>query len=199
MTSTAPSRRARGTETFRGALAALALALLLACALAPAAQATRGDRSQPIQVASSYGDVLAKPNGVSHLKGNVVITQGTLKITGDDGTIYFDAESHISRVILTGTPVNLQQMDDHGNLIKAHADRIEYDVPAGIATLTGSAHVEQVGRGSASGDTLVYNTVTSTMTGSSQGDHRVHMTFQPRVKPAQAGARPAHAASSGGH
>lgn len=172
--------------------------LLLVFLVLPVAQAKKSDRSQPIQVSSKYGNVLAKPNSISHVKGDVVITQGTLKVTGDDCAIYFDTDSHISRVVLTGA-VHLQQTDDHGNLLKARADKIDYDIPSGIATLTGNAHVHQVGRGSASGDTLVYNTKTSTMTGSSHGDHRVHMTFQPRQAPAKAASQPAPATSSGGH
>ncbi|HEX7341584.1 MAG TPA: lipopolysaccharide transport periplasmic protein LptA [Rhodanobacteraceae bacterium] len=196
MIFTARSSRARTTEC---ALAMLAAAIMLLAILVPrAAMATQNDRSQPIQVSSQYGDVLAKPNGVSHLKGNVVISQGTMKITGDDGLIYFDANSQIRRVVLTGS-VHLQQVDNNGNLLKARADRIVYDIQNGIATLTGNAHVDQVGRGSASGDTLVYNTTTSAMTGSSHGDHRVHMTFLPRQKATGKPASAASTTSKGGH
>src|SRR5699024_7002767 len=136
------------------------------------------DRHQPVEVSAKSADAMAKPNGVSHLKGDVVIEQGSLKATGASATIHFDANSEVSRVVLTGSPAHLRQVDDNGNLVKGHADNIDYNVPKGIATLTGNAYVKQAGRGSASGDTLVYNTTTSTMKADSKGDNRVHLTFK---------------------
>lgn len=197
MIFTARLRRARTTEPARTVLAAMAL--LLACALPLAVHAKQSDRSQPVEVSAKSADATATPNGVSHLKGDVVITQGTLKATGASATIYFDANSRVSRVVLTGAPARLRQVDDNGNLVKGHANNIDYDVPKGIATLTGDARVKQAGRGEASGDTLVYNTATSTMTAQSHGDNRVHLTFQPRQASSAAKAQPAPAASSGGH
>lgn len=197
MTSTAPLRRARTTESFLLVIAAMAL--LLACALPRAAHAKQSDRSQPVKVSAKSADAMAKPNGTSHLKGDVVITQGTLKATGDSATIYFDANSRVSRVVLTGSPAHLRQIDDNGNLIKGHANSIDYNVPKGIATLTGDARIKQEGRGMASGDTLVYNTTRSTMTAQSHGDNRVHLIFQPKQASSSAKSQPAPAASTGGH
>lgn len=197
MIFTARLRRATTTDP----LLAVALALLLACAAPMTAQAKQSDRSQPVKVSAKSADAMAKPNGTSHLKGDVVISQGTLKATGASATIYFDANSRVSRVVLTGPPARLRQVDDNGNLVKGHANNIDYDVPKGIATLTGDAYVKQAGRGMASGDTLVYNTATSTMTARSQGDNRVHMTFQPQQEKTSAPASgtssaPAPAASA---
>lgn len=189
MTSTAHSNPARTTERL-GLLAATA-ALLLACTLPMAGQAKQSDRSAHVDVRSDYFDSQAKPNGVTHLKGNVVVTQGTLKATGASATVHFDADSRVSRVILKGPPAHLQQMDDNGNLIKGHAATVDYNVPKGIATLTDDAYIEQVGRGTASGEVLVYNTHTSTMSARGQGDSRVHLTFQPSKQ------EPAPASSSG--
>lgn len=184
MTSTARSSRARVTKV-------AVIALLLACAWPWASQARQSDRSQPVQVSAKSADAMARPNGTSHLKGDVVITQGTLKATGTSATIYFDADSRVSRVVLTGSPAHLRQVDDNGNLVKGQANDIDYDVPKGIATLTGDARVSQAGRGTASGGTLVYDTRSSTMTAQSRGDDRVHLTFQPRQAP-----QPAQPASS---
>jgi len=207
MIFTARLRRATTTDP----LLAAALALLLACAMPTAAQAKQSDRSQPVEVSAQSADAMAKPNGTSHLKGDVVISQGTLKATGASATIYFDANSRVSRVVLTGAPARLRQIDDNGNLVKGHANSIDYDVPKGIATLTGDAYVKQAGRGEASGDTLIYNTATSTMTARSHGDNRVHLTFQPQeTSPAPASSTssapapaatsvPAPASTAGGH
>lgn len=200
MIFTARLRQARNADTLRApVIAALLLACLLVCLLPLAAQAKKSDRKQPVKVSAKSADALAKPNGVSHLKGDVVIIQGTLKVTGDSATIHFDSDSKVNRVVLTGAPAHLQQVDDNGNLVKGHADNIDYNVPKGVAVLTGEAYVKQAGRGSASGDKLVYNTETSTMTAQSKGDNRVHLTFRPHQVSSSDKAAPAPATSSGGN
>jgi lipopolysaccharide export system protein LptA len=186
MISMASTRR-RGAS-----LALLALGLL---ALAPAS-ARQADRDQPMDVKAAHFDGFQKPNSVSTLKGDVIITQGTLKATGAQAKVYFDADSQISRVVLSGNPAHLQQQDDNGNLMQGEAATIDYQVGKDLALLQGHASVVQQGRGEAHGDRLSYNTRTSQMTGDSGGDGRVHMIFKPRPKAAAASASaPAPAAT----
>ena len=183
MISTASTRRA-------GASAALlALGWL---AIAPA-HAKSTDRDQPMDVKASHFDGFQKPNSVSTLKGNVIITQGSLKATGEQAKVYFDADSQINRVVLTGGPAHIQQLDDNGNLMRGDAATIDYQSSKDFAILQGNASITQQGRGEAHGDRLTYNTQTSEMTGESGGDGRVHMIFEPKTKPAS-GAAPAAAA-----
>ncbi|HEX7339210.1 MAG TPA: lipopolysaccharide transport periplasmic protein LptA [Rhodanobacteraceae bacterium] len=190
--------RLRPAHTSKASFLALLVAAGLLCgALSLPAHAKKSDRSQPVEVAAKSADASATPNGVSHLKGDVTITQGTLKITSASATVYFDANSRVSRVVLTGSPAHLRQMDDNGNLVTGHANTIDYDIPKGVATFTGDADIKQAGRGQAKGDTLVYNTETSTMTAQSHGDNRVHLTFQPRQ--AASTGQPASASSTGKH
>lgn len=189
MTSTPRSRRVSTSVK----LASLALGLL---ALAPAF-ARQGDRNQPMQVNASHFDGFQKPNSITTLRGNVVITQGTLKATGDLAKVYFDADTQISRVVISSGPAHIEQLDDSGNLMRGQAARIDYDNINGIAVLSGNASVTQKGRGEAHGDKLTYNTQTSQMTGESAGDGLVHMTFLPKPKPpATPPASPAAAAST---
>ncbi len=194
MTSTARSNPVRTSERL-APLAALAV-LALAWAVPMNGHAKQSDRSAPVEISSDYFDSQAKPNGVTHLKGHVVVTQGTLKATSGAATVHFDADSRVKRVILEGSPARLQQMDDNGNLIKGRAGSVDYQVPKGIATLTDDAYIEQVGRGTASGQVLVYNTKTSTMSARGQGDSRVHLTFQPSKD--ESGQTAPASASSGG-
>jgi lipopolysaccharide export system protein LptA len=153
--------------------------------------ARKDDRDKPMNVehANSFDGVNA-PNSVSTLKGNVVITQGTMKVTGDLAKIYFDADQNVSRMVMTGKPAHIQQIDDSGNLMTGDATQLDYDNINGIAVLTGNAVVKQQGRGDAHGDKLTYNTQTSQMTGESGGDGRVTMTFLPKPRTNQ-GATPA--------
>jgi len=192
MTSMPRSRRARADAAW------LALGLL---ALSPAF-ARQSDRDQPMQVDARHFEGFQKPNTVSTLTGDVVITQGSLKGTGSEAKVYFDGQSQINRVVITGGPAHLEQLDDNGNLMQGQADSIDYRVDKDYAVLSGHASVAQKGRGEARGDTLTYNTRTSQMTGQSHGDGMVHMTFQPKSKgaapaqPAAASSTPAPAQSS---
>ncbi len=192
MTSKAPTSPARAGTSMRRAVL-LAIACLGLAAASGGAAAKQGDRSQPVQATAKSADATATPNGVSHLKGDVVIIQGTLKITSENATIHFDAQSQVKRVVLTGK-AHIQQMDDNGNLMSGDADRIDYDIPKGIAILEGHpARVKQAGRGHASAEKLVYDTRNSTMSGQSQGDQRVHLTFKAQQQPAAAASAPAPA------
>lgn len=170
---------------------------MLALAALQPAQARKDDRDQPMNVerANSFDGVNA-PNSVSTLKGNVVITQGTMKVTGDLAKIYFDGDQNVSRVVMTGKPAHIQQIDDSGNLMTGDAAQLDYDNINGIAVLTDHAVVKQQGRGEAHGDKLTYNTNTSQMTGESGSDGRVAMTFLPKPRTAKGGAAPAKPGSA---
>ena len=185
-------RSRRTSASARLALAAAVLGLLAA----QPALARKSDRQQEMHVAAKHFDGFQKPNSVSTLTGNVVITQGTLKATGAQAKVYFDAESQISRVVITGGPAHLEQLDENNNLVLGDASTLDYDNLQGIAVLQGNASITQKGRGEAHGDKLTYNTETSEMTGESGGDGMVHMTFKPKPKPAEAATPTAPAPSS---
>jgi lipopolysaccharide export system protein LptA len=162
----------------------LSLVALSFLVLSPAF-AKKDDRSQPMNVehADSFSGFNA-PNSVTTLTGHVVMSQGTMKVTGDLAKLYFDADQNISRIVVTGKPAHIQQLDDSGNLMTGDALTLDYDNIKGIAVLLTNAVVHQKGRGEAHGDKLTYNTQTSEMSGDSGGDGSVHMTFLPKPKPA---------------
>ncbi len=179
MTSMPHSRHVSPAARF-----AVAIAVLGGILATQPAQAKQSDRKQEMQVAAKHFDGFQKPDSVSTLKGNVVITQGTLKATGSQAKVYFDGNSEISRIVITGSPAHIQQLDDSNNLMLGDAATLDYDNIKGIAVLKGNASIKQKGRGEAHGDKLTYNTVTSQMTGESAGDGMVHMTFKPKPAPA---------------
>ena len=76
----------------RRASASLA-ALLFGLAAAGGVQAKQSDRDLPVQVdhADSF-DGFAKPNSVTTLRGNVRLSQGSLKINGNLAKVYVDAD-----------------------------------------------------------------------------------------------------------
>lgn len=192
MTSTA--RSCQPNRLVRLALLGLGLAML------QPALARKDDRQQPANIAAKAFDATQQANGIIHYKNNVLLTQGTLKATGALATAYLDADNSVTRVVITGTPAHIEQLDDSGNLMQGDAATIDYDNVKQVAVLTGNASVKQKGRGEAHGDKLTYNTQTSQMTGESNGDGMVHMTFLPKPKPAApatpAATKPSEPASS---
>ena len=169
------------------------LALLgLGLATLQPALARQDDRQQPANITAKSFDATQQADGIIHYKGSVLLTQGTLKATGALATVYLDANNSVTRVVITGNQAHIEQLDDSGNLMQGNAATLDYDNVKQVAVLTGNATVSQKGRGSAKGDQLTYNTQTSQMTGQSNGDGLVQMTFLPTPKP---GAAPPKAAA----
>ncbi|WP_230474747.1 lipopolysaccharide transport periplasmic protein LptA [Dyella monticola] len=152
------------------------------------ALARQDDRNQPIHIVHADSmDGYNQPNSVSTFKGNVLIIQGTMKLTGDVAKIWTAKEdTSVDHIIVTGTPQkrpHIEQIDDNGNLMTGDADQLYYDNINSIAILTGNAFVHQQNKGDAHGSKLTYNTNTGYMVGESGNSGQVTMTFLPKQKP----------------
>lgn len=188
----AKARSRRASANRKVAAAAIVTALL---ALSTSVVAKKSDREQPMNYTAKSTEAFNAPNTISTLTGNVRITQGTLLITGNLAKIHVDADTQIARVVVTGNPAHIQQLDENNNLMTGDAATLDYDNINGIAVLTTNAVVHQKGRGEFHGDKLTYNTDTSLITGESAQNGMVSGTFLPKVKPgAPAAAKPAAAA-----
>src|SRR6185312_176321 len=75
---------------------------------------------------------------------------------------------------------------DNGTLVHGQGATIDYKVSENTVILTGNAVVVQQGKGEFHGEKLVYNTDTGEIQGSPVTGGRVHITLQPRTKPAPA-------------
>lgn len=165
------------------------------------ALARQDDRNQPIHVvhAESF-DGYNQPNTISTFTGKVLITQGTMKLTGEVAKIYTAKEdTSVDHILVTGTPQkrpHIEQIDDNGNLMVGDADQLYYDNVNGIAILTGNANVHQQNKGDAHGAKLTYNTQTGYMVGESGGAGPVTMTFLPKQKPLPPPKHPAPASAT---
>ncbi|MFO1415095.1 MAG: lipopolysaccharide transport periplasmic protein LptA [Burkholderiales bacterium] len=102
--------------------AALCAGLVLACA----AHAEKADRDKPISFTSDDGEVnYEKRTGV--LKGNVVITQGTLTIRADRIDFKQNPDNSLSATAY-GKPLAFRQKrDDADGYYEGWAQRAEYD------------------------------------------------------------------------
>jgi len=169
----------------------LFVAMLAACGLA---QAKQTDRNQPINInASAFAG--SQDSGKITFTGSVTMDQGTFHADGAQATGYTDPgdTSQWQRVVLTGSPAHFRQTQDNGTLVHGQAATIDYRVSENTVILTGNASVVQQGRGEFHGDRLVYNTDTGEIQGTPPAGGRVHITLQPRSKPAPASAKAAPA------
>lgn len=187
--STPRSRRTR----VRTDLLLLLIAALGCCGLA---QAKQSDKGQPINInADAFAG--SQDSGKITFTGKVTLDQGTFHADGAKAVGYTDPNdtSQWQRVVLTGSPAHFQQTQDSGTVVHGQALTLDYKVSENTVILTGDASVVQQGRGAFHGDRLVYDTDTGAIKGSAASGGRVHITLQPRSKPAPANAKPAAASS----
>lgn len=173
--------------------------VLLVAALATfgLAQAKQSDKNQPINInASSFAG--SQDSGKIVFTGSVTMDQGSFHADAAQATGYTAPHdtSQWQRVVLTGSPAHFRQTQDSGTLVHGEAATIDYKVSENTVVLAGHASVVQQGRGEFHGDKLVYNTDTGEIQGTPAAGGRVHITLQPRSKPAPASATAASAPAS---
>jgi lipopolysaccharide export system protein LptA len=149
-----------------------------------ATHAERADRTQKVNVSSieSDGDF---GKGVYKLSKNVLITQGTLKISADKADIRTD-DSEQYKAVLTAKPVCFQQRTDNGDWTQGVSERVEYDSNAGVVELFGNA-ILFVGEDETRANYIIYNTQAGTYEARDSKDRKasgkgVTFVLQPREK-----------------
>ncbi|MGH8145862.1 MAG: lipopolysaccharide transport periplasmic protein LptA [Rhodanobacteraceae bacterium] len=165
------------------------LALLAVCGVT---QAKQTDKDQPIHLNATGHLIGSQQSGKIVVTDNVTLDQGSFHADGDKATGYTDPNdtSQWQRIVLTGSPAHFSQTQDSGALVHGRAQTLDYLVSRNIVILTGNASVVQQGRGSFQGDKLTYNTDTGEIEGTAAVGGRVHITLQPRSKPAPASPPP---------
>ena len=150
-------------------------------------------KNQPINLNATGHLVGSQQSGKIVVTDNVTLDQGTFHAAGDKATGYTDPNdtSQWQRVVLTGNPARFRQTQDNGTLVHGQAQTLDYRVSANTVILTGNASVVQEGKGSFQGEKLTYNTDTGEIEGTAAAGGRVHVTLQPRSKPASTSAKPA--------
>jgi lipopolysaccharide export system protein LptA len=103
-----------------------ALAFVALAALAGPLAAEQGDRDKPINYSADTGDVNYQTK-VGALRGNVVITQGTMTIHADRIDFKQNPDNSVSAVA-HGNPVTFRQKQDgKDEYFEGYAQRAEYD------------------------------------------------------------------------
>ena len=169
------------------------VAILLACTLyAGTASARSTDRNQPMDAESNQNTCTLGDAGQCELTGKVKIIQGSLNIDAAKATI-FRAGGDISRALLSGSPVVLNQQMDDGTPMTARASNVDYNLKTDVVVFTGDVQLQQP-RGTMSGQRVVYNLKTGSIDSGGQGNGRVKMRILPKNAPSEH-AQPAPATS----
>ena len=167
----------------------LPLILSLGAALGSAAAwALPSDREQPIRIQADSAELDDK-QGVAVYRGSVIITQGTLKITGDTVTITQTASGDIDVFTSVGKPAYYEQKPAADKeIVKAYGLTIQYFAANERIILLDQAKVVQEGN-TFEGEKIVYDTQRQIVNaGRATGANvstprpRIDMVIQPKKK-----------------
>ena len=156
--------------------------LILVCLLISGpVLAAENDRNMPVDISAAFSDFDAAA-GTTRLRGNVIISQGSLQINAAEGQV-FSKDRKISRVDLQGSPAHIEQTIDGKGRMEASARQIEYDASRSVIILTGNARILHP-QGELSGESIRYDLINESFQGQSQnGDDRVHIILEPAEEP----------------
>lgn len=115
------------------------------------------DREKPINIEADQAE--ADDNlGVTIYKGDVIITQGSMRILGDTVTIHFDGNQDITKVVAKGEPAKFrQQPDGETEYQNAEARTLEFYTSKDTIVMLGNAHSWQ-GENRIKAQRIVYDT-----------------------------------------
>jgi lipopolysaccharide export system protein LptA len=152
------------------------------------------DKDQPIEIEANAAE-LDDQKGVTVYTGNVVVTQGSIRMTGDKMTVYYTKDNDLDTVIMLGQPATYRQLPDKSEVNdEAEALRMEFYNLKNLIVLIDNALVTQEGL-RFSGGRIEYDTENSKIRARgapdksvtedgvpTQDSGRVKITIQPKKK-----------------
>jgi lipopolysaccharide export system protein LptA len=135
------------------------------------------DKNQPIQLEADSVDI-DEATGVSIYQGNVIVTQGSLKLWADKMWIY-RKNGITERIVTKGDPTHFRQLEDSGEETKGRAKKAEFFVQKDEIHLIDEAVLEQK-QDIFRSDRIIYLRSQSLVKAgaSAQGKQRVHVTIE---------------------
>jgi len=164
--------------TIRNCSAALALALAFN---ATPSWALPSDAEQPVDVAADTAE-LHDAKGLTILKGNVVIIQGSMEIRAAQVDIT-RSNGEISKMVAVGSPAHFRQQHQADQpFTDAYGQRMVYLIGDQTVTITGDAKVHQL-NDRFTGSKIVYQMDKAVVNAFGGGNgQRVKMVIQPKSK-----------------
>ncbi len=142
------------------------------------ALAVTGDTDKPIHIDSDQQS-LDMDSNVATFTGNVVVTQGTIKINADKVVVTRPGGEQGKEVVEGfGNPATFYQMQDNGKPVKGHASKMRYELQNDYVVLTGNAWLEQLDS-NIKGDKITYLVKEQKMQAFSEKGKRVTTVLVP--------------------
>ncbi len=124
----------------RAVNAVVGLLCLLGCLTA---YPLSSDKDQPIEVEADEAE-LDELNNVSIYRGNVIVRQGSIHMTGDVMTVYSKEGDELDHLIIEGNPATYKQLPNDKTVHdQARAMRMEYYELKNLVVLIRDAWVKQ--------------------------------------------------------
>lgn len=146
------------------------------------------DQQQPVTLEADRATYNER-TGITTYTGNVLITQGTIRIEADSIVVNLTANRSIRDATAKGRPARFQQQisADKG-LAKGEGQSIVYDAQTGIVTMTGNALLTQDGA-RFSGNSIRYSMNQGDIEALGNRDRRVTLVIPPNNNPISTPAR----------
>jgi lipopolysaccharide export system protein LptA len=153
------------------------------------------DKDQDIEIEANSAELDDK-KGITIYRGNVIVTQGSMRIMGDIMTVTYIDNGDLDTVIVEGKPARYRQLPDNKDVYdEAEALRMEYYVLKDFIVLINEALVTQEGL-RFGGNRIEYDTVNSRVkargkiktakegdkAGTTGSDSRVKITIKSKKK-----------------
>jgi len=101
------------------------------------------DKNQDLEIESDSAQ-LDDTKNISIYTGNVVVVQGSMRITGKKMTIYYTEDNKLEKIIMEGQPSTFRQMPDNSTAYdEAEALVMEYYELNNLIVLKQNAKVKQ--------------------------------------------------------
>lgn len=134
------------------------------------------DESQPLMIQAKQADY-DKQKGISTYQGNVMLTQGNARATGNIGIAYFDENNQIKQATLKGNLAHYWTTPkENQSELHVWGEKIDLYPDKDIVIVTGQARVEQ-NHDRLTGDRIVYNLTTHEVHATSNTKQRTSMTL----------------------
>ncbi len=155
------------------------------------AHALPTDQDQPVQLEADKATYNEK-TGVTTYSGNVIITQGTIKIQADSLVINLDSNRAIKDAYAKGRPATFQQkVSNEKGVAYGEGAQVSYDAKGSLITLTGNALLKHNGA-SFKGNVLRYNMDAGDVEATGNSQRRVQLIIPPNTSrtPTETRTRP---------
>ena len=160
-------------------LAIRSLLVLLCIFSGNIARSQSADLSQPANIEADRAE-FDDLKQVSIYAGNVVFTQGSIRVNADQITL-FTREGQLHRLVIEGKPDKFRQLNDAGEELRAEGFEMEYRVDESHLRLEGKAKLSRTGE-SFSSERIDYDTAKRTVQAGREGAteaERVKIVIQP--------------------